>query len=527
MLYTFKVCNFFLVFTLDAGGGCLYWSESTVDFYNNSLVSNEALYGPDYASSPQNLFVRNVDSFSSPQTSGSKLTIPIEVVMQDFYGHVVRTGGYIDATFSIVITASTVDLISSISGSTIEVFNEYEGVTIFPDLTVTLRPASHVVLLFDAQGEGGISNVEMDIFLRRCVRGEIVESITDTQYKCTKCPSGKYSFNPEDAECTPCPLDATCPGGDVIVPDRGFWRQCETCVIIEQCIYPDNCIGSGNISEQCASGNTGPLCNVCEDGYSRDTQGRCNKCGSIGILVNMILSSVFAFIIIFIIIVYVFRKAIIKMLGKYFHRLEERLERMNWNKHRTKVKIIIAFIQITSGIPALLSVEFHPAFHEFLSVMSYFTMGFIASIDLGCYFSYNFYTTLRVSTLIPPSIMIVIDIYLRTKTFLAERENKASPAYSYKIRNIDRKKCFLYISFFVFSTISTQVFQTFVCERFEDGKSYLVVDSNLECYTTTHERYMAYAGLMVFLYPVGVPLYYAFHLYRKKKFINPPTSMGR
>jgi hypothetical protein len=65
-----------------------------------------------------------------------------------------------------------------------------------------------------------------------------------------------------------------------------------------------------------------------------------------------------------------------------------------------------------------------------------------------------------------------------------------------------------------------------VCEEFEDGKSYLVVDSNLQCYTTLHKQNMAYAGFMIFLYPVGIPLYYAFHLYRKKKYINPKSAKG-
>ena len=225
-------------------------------------------------------------------------------------------------------------------------------------------------------------------------------------------------------------------------------------------------------------------------------------------------------------IIYIFRKLIIKQLGMYFHRFEDRLDRMNWNKHRTKVKIIIAFIQITAGLTALLSVDFHPAFNSFLDVMAYFTFGFFTTIDLGCYFSYNFYTAMRVSTLVPPGIMVLIDIFLKFKSFLAVRANSVSPSYSYKVRNVDRKRFFLYISFFVFSTISTQVFQTFVCEEFEDGKSYLVVDSNLECYTPQHQQNMIYAGFMIFLYPVGIPLYYAFHLYRKKKYINPKSFKG-
>lgn len=508
------------------GGGVLFWTQSDITYQNNQAYQNEALYGADLASTAQNLFIDNLDDFSEPQTSGSKILTPIQVVMHDFYGQTVRTSNYDSGVDSFVITASTSDLNSSISGSTIEVFNTQDGIALFRDLTVTLSPGNFVLLKFDAQGERGIASVEMGVRLRRCVKGEIEVRVTDTQSKCEMCPPGTYSFDPLDKECTECPRDATCDGGTNIRTDKGFWRQCQECEIIEECIFRDSCLGSANVSEQCASGNTGPLCNVCEDGYSRNSQGGCQKCGSIGVVVHTVVGVTFGLILVFIVVVYIFRKVIIKKLGMVFHRLEDRLDRMNWNKHRTKVKIIIAFIQITAGIPSLLSVDFHYAFNSFLDFMGYFTFGFFTAIDLGCYFQYNFYTALRISTLVPPTFMVFIDIFLKFKTFLAVRANSVSPSYSYKVRNVDRKRFFLYISFFVFSTISTQIFQTFVCEEFEDGKSYLVVDSNLECYTTQHKQNMVYAGFMIFLYPVGIPLYYAFHLYRKKKYINPSSSKG-
>jgi hypothetical protein len=488
---------------------------------------NEALYGQELASTAQNLIINNLDAFSHPQTSGSKMSTPIQVVMHDYYGQTVRSGGNgLETSGAFVITATTSNPNSSISGSTIEVFDSVEGIALFEDLTVTLSPGSMLKLKFDAQGGAGIESVTMVIGLRTCVAGEIEIEVSDTQSKCEACPPGTYSFDPSDLSCTVCPLDAMCAGGSDIRPDKGYWRQCQTCEIIEECIFRDSCNGGPNVSDQCASGNTGPLCNVCEDNYSRNAQGGCDKCGSIGVIVNTILGISFGFILILFVVIYIFRKVIIRKLGTYFHRFEDRLDRMNWNKHRTKVKIIIAFIQITAGIPALLSVDFHPAFNNFLNVLGYFTFGFFTTIDLGCYFSYSFYTSLRVSTLIPPGFMVLIDTFLRLKSFMAVRANSVSPSYSYKVRNVDRKRFFLYISFFVFSTISTQVFQTFVCEEFEDGKSYLVVDSNLECYTYEHKQNMVYAGFMIFLYPVGIPLYYAFHLYRKKKYINPSSSKG-
>lgn len=105
---------------------------------------------------------------------------------------------------SFVITASTTDFNSSISGSTIEVFDTVEGMATFQDLTVTLSPNDFVMLSFDAQGEGAIASVQMVVRLRRCVEGEIEVRVTDTQSKCQKCAQGYYSFDPTDRECKEC-----------------------------------------------------------------------------------------------------------------------------------------------------------------------------------------------------------------------------------------------------------------------------------------------------------------------------------
>eukprot|EP00878_Enallax_costatus_P017054 GHUV01017905.1.p2 GENE.GHUV01017905.1~~GHUV01017905.1.p2 ORF type:complete len:133 (+),score=27.74 GHUV01017905.1:846-1244(+) len=39
------------------------------------------------------------------------------------------------------------------------------------------------------------------------------------------CPAGSFSLDPTDTSCSPCPANAECPGGDVIVPDAGYWHS--------------------------------------------------------------------------------------------------------------------------------------------------------------------------------------------------------------------------------------------------------------------------------------------------------------
>ncbi|CAN0368499.1 unnamed protein product, partial [Scytosiphon promiscuus] len=71
-------------------------------------------------------------------------------------------------------------------------------------------------------------------------------------------------------------------------------------------------------------------------------------------------------------------------------------------------------------------------------------------------------------------------------------------------------------SLLIYSTVSSSIFQTFACDHLDDGRSFLRADHSLECYTNTHKAFMAYAGVMVAVYPVGIPACYALVLYRSR-----------
>lgn len=61
----------------------------------------------------------------------------------------------------------------------------------------------------------------------------------------------------------------------------------------------------------------------------------------------------------------------------------------------------------------------------------------------------------------------------------------------------------------VFTSASTTVFKTFVCDKKAvDGKSYLREDYSLSCSSKTHTFFMVYAGLMI---AVSDILYFYLH----------------
>ncbi|KAL3919857.1 MAG: hypothetical protein SGPRY_005480, partial [Prymnesium sp.] len=67
--------------------------------------------------------------------------------------------------------------------------------------------------------------------------------------------------------------------------------------------------------------------------------------------------------------------------------------------------------------------------------------------------------------------------------------------------------------FFLYPEVSSLIFSTFSCDSFGDGTRYLKRDLSINCDSDQHVLWQAYAGVMVCVYPVGVPCVYAVMLW--------------
>jgi len=73
---------------------------------------------------------------------------------------------------------------------------------------------------------------------------------------------------------------------------------------------------------------------------------------------------------------------------------------------------------------------------------------------------------------------------------------------------------FLTLTYIVFASVSTTVFDTFNCVQFgEDERHYLASDQSIVCYTTEHEIAQLYATFMIGVYPIGIPALYFLSLW--------------
>lgn len=72
-----------------------------------------------------------------------------------------------------------------------------------------------------------------------------------------------------------------------------------------------------------------------------------------------------------------------------------------------------------------------------------------------------------------------------------------------------------YFSYLILPSVASTIFNMFVCIKVE-SESYLLADINIICYSSYWYKGVLYASLMIFIYPVGIPMSYLWLLYQVK-----------
>jgi hypothetical protein len=173
-------------------------------------------------------------------------------------------------------------------------------------------------------------------------------------------------------------------------------------------------------------------------------------------------------------------------------------------------------------------IAFHPFFRflgfalpdiyrKFLAWTDAFNLNLGWLLSLGCLTRVNFYQKLLIITIGPFIAVIVLactyavvrrnnaveDIteYSSQRTMVPERT-----ATLEKARTQHYLVC-LTLTFLIYSTVSTTVFQTFSCDTIDDKAevkmSFLRADYSIQCDTPQHKLYKIYSGVMIVIYPIG------------------------
>lgn len=154
----------------------------------------------------------------------------------------------------------------------------------------------------------------------------------------------------------------------------------------------------------------------------------------------------------------------------------------------------------------MVNVVYPDVYQRFLSALNLvnFNLGFILSIS--CVIDTNFYGRLFVATIGP---LVVLGALAATYAVSRSR-NRHSPV---GIQAAKRKhlSIALFFVFVIYSSVSFTIFQTFACEPLDNGV-YLRADYSLTCSTGVHTAMKVYAGLMIVVYPIGIPAVFTWWL---------------
>ena len=156
----------------------------------------------------------------------------------------------------------------------------------------------------------------------------------------------------------------------------------------------------------------------------------------------------------------------------------------------------------------VVNVEYPPIYEKLLAALSVVNLDLGFILSLSCVVETSFYARLLLASIAP---LVVLGALVMTYQLAIFRNS-----HSIHAKRIARNKHLavgLFLLFMVYSSVSYTIFQTFVCDSLDSGITYLRADYEIVCWTRTHVAYMAYAGLMILVYPVGIPAMFALALF--------------
>ncbi|CAN0437324.1 unnamed protein product [Ectocarpus sp. 12 AP-2014] len=294
--------------------------------------------------------------------------------------------------------------------------------------------------------------------------------------------------------------------------DEGYWRATTKSENILACYNEDACSGGQTgVDSFCASGYTGPYCAVCETEFSTSFGHTCTRCSSSrrhGLIAVTAIAALVAVLGVVTIFNLLLSTEVEEESIGCFHRRVLRAVPVQ------PLKIVVVVWQILTQFADAASITHPGAYQDFLAVIDLINFDLGSLLAAGCLWTdIDFHDRLVVSTLGP----LVVIGFLAMTYAIAVRRNGA-PGDTAMVAKIFHRHltALLLLTFLVYSSVSSMVFQTFACETLDDGIEYLRADYRIHCTDAKHKIFEAYAGIMILVYPVGIPLLYAYLLFQRR-----------
>ncbi|KAG5193174.1 hypothetical protein JKP88DRAFT_240807 [Tribonema minus] len=302
--------------------------------------------------------------------------------------------------------------------------------------------------------------------------------------------------------------------------DNGFWRETLTQEVVRQCWNSAACSGgaaAASVDEYCAAGYKGPYCAVCSDNYGALVGYRCVECTNTAVAIAFVVMAVVAVTAVFLlwVLVRAVGGASENAGGAKPTDIRSRVARIVLELMR-RLRVPIVVLQVLTQYVSITGASLPLSYTEFLNSMSLVSLDLRWVTSPGCAMKVDFYGRLLMATLTPLAVIALIFVprlYLIARA-RSERTPRQPHALLQRLVEKDRNAA-LAFTFLIFAGVSVTVFQTFACdELMYISKSYLRADYSIECYTPEHTAYRIFAGVMVLIYPIGIPALYMSTLWR-------------
>lgn len=141
-------------------------------------------------------------------------------------------------------------------------------------------------------------------------------------------------------------------------------------------------------------------------------------------------------------------------------------------------------------------------YDDFISKLKFINVDIGFFVSSSCVLRTNFYHRLLFATTTPFVVLLV----LMGTYSIAKKRNKSSPRALLAAKH-KHLAAGMFIAFFIYASVSFTIFEAFVCDTLDSGVSFLRADSSLTCSGSQHAAYVVFAGSMVLVYPIGIPLF--------------------
>ena len=197
---------------------------------------------------------------------------------------------------------------------------------------------------------------------------------------------------------------------------------------------------------------------------------------------------------------------------------------------KTKFKIVLGIYQIQDALPwTIPTVSFPKAFEALVAWTSFLEFNVVQILPMSCLRPFNFFDKLLAMTVLP--ILLALLIFAIGAAVAA----CASAKHAREVRT-QTFGWFLLLTFLVFPSVSATVLRFYNCVTFDEGLAdgstetlkVLEADYDISCKSPSYEGvWSAYALIMMFVYPIGIPSLYWIQLFRYRKRINPDVDTSR